>query len=94
MGPHSLDQRVTALETKDEADENKCDARHGTANSRLDKLETAMWGENRDGEGGVVNRLNSTITKVAILTGLTSFAGSAVGMVIISHLASKAGFKQ
>lgn len=94
MGPHSLDQRVTALETKDEANENKCDARHGTANSRLDKLETAMWGENRDGEGGVVNRLNSTITKVAILTGLTSFAGSAVGMVIISHLASKAGFKQ
>ena len=94
MGPHSIDQRVTALETKDTANESKCDARHDTANARLDKLETAMWGENRDGEGGVVNRLNSTITKVAILTGLTSFAGSAVGMVIISHLASKAGFKQ
>ena len=91
---HNIDQRVTALETKNTANDDKCDARHDTANARLDKLETAMWGENRDGEGGVVNRLNSTITKVAILTGLTSFAGSAVGMVIISHMAAKAGFKQ
>lgn len=91
---HNIDQRVTALETKNVANDDKCDARHDTANARIDKLETAMWGENRDGEGGVVNRLNSTITKVAILTGLTSFAGSAVGMVIISYMAAKAGFKQ
>ena len=78
-----MDQRITALETNEKVN-------HG----RICTMEIALWGDKRDGDGGIVNKLNSTITKVALLTGLTSFAGSAVGMIIISHLAAKAGLKQ
>lgn len=87
-----LPERVAKLEQKDESDDAMCDARHNTDNARIKKLEDAMWGVNRDGEGGIVNKLNSTIIKVAFLTGLTSFAGSAIGLIIVQHLAKKSGF--
>lgn len=86
-----LPERVAKLEQKDESDDAMCDARHTIDNARIKKLEDAMWGVNRDGEGGIVNKLNSTIIKVAFLTGLTSFAGSAIGLIIVQHMAKKAG---
>ena len=86
-----LPERVAKLEQKDETDDQRCDARHATENERLNLIETALWGPNRDGEGGIVNKLNNTILKVALLTGLTSFAGSAIGLIIVQHLAKKAG---
>ena len=86
-----LPERVAKLEQKDESDDARCDARHANDNTRIKKLEDAMWGANRDGEGGIVNKLNSTIMKVALLTGLTSFFGSAIGFIIIQKMAKKVG---
>lgn len=86
-----LPERVAKLEQKNESDATMCEEKHSAENARIKKLEDAMWGVNRDGEGGIVNKLNNTILKVALLTGLTSFCGSAIGFIIIQHLARKAG---
>ena len=86
-----LPERVAKLEQKDETDDQRCDARHVTENERLNLIETALWGPNRDGEGGIVNKLNSILFKMALLMGFASFAGSAIGIIILQHLAKKAG---
>lgn len=91
MTHETLETKVAALEQKGKSDDDRCNARHASDHTRMDKLETALWGENRDGEGGVVNKLNNTILKVGLLTALTSFAGSAIGMVLIQYIAKKAG---
>lgn len=53
---------------------------------RIGTIETALWGENRDGEGGIVNKLNAIITKGTMLAGLMAFVGGAIGPYIIPKI--------
>lgn len=85
----TTEEKVAALEQKDRTDESKCDARHQSDHTRLNLLENALWGVNRDGEGGVVNKLNLMIIKTAIYTGVASSVGSAVLAVTIQYLTNR-----
>lgn len=80
MGPHSLDQRVTALETNERVN-----------HSRLCTVETALWGEKRDGEGGIVNKLNAIVIKGTIISGVLAFIGGAIGPMVFSAILRQLG---
>ena len=78
-----MDQRVTALETNEKVN-----------HIRLCTVETALWGENRDGEGGIVNKLNATIIKGTMISGALAFIGGAIGPMVFSIILRRLGIGQ
>lgn len=95
-----LPERVAQLEQKDETDDIRCNARHTAEHLRIDKLEVTIMGTNRDGTGGLVasfsdlkNDLKNTMNKMAVLFGIASFLGSAVGIIVLQYIAGQVGLK-